>query len=695
MNKSFRCCILALAAALGWCAMAGTSPVIYGFTPASGGPGTQVTIYGTGLYPAYAVYFGTDASASAQIVGQSDSQVVVIVPANAVSAPIYLVSDRSAISSQTFYLSPRIDSFSPSRGNVGTQVTIEGSGFYDPSRKVYLYFNGVKAQGSVTADTQITAFVPAGASTGFITVTNSYGGGTSSAYFYLNPTITQFTNRIATGQTLNIYGTSFLGVSSVSLAGSPLSFSVLSGTNIQAVIPATAVDGPLAVTSPGGSYITPTNLLIVPTINGFSPPGGGAGTVVTITGTGLAKATQVSFGSLASPAITNINSMTVNAVVPLGFKSAPITLATANGTNTTTTLFYAPPFIDSFSPLSGSPGTTLTLLGKNFDSASQVLLGSASLPGFQVISSTQIQVAAPSSLVTGKFQVTTPGGTATSTSSFTVLGPQPTIDSFSPSFGPVGTTVTLIGSNLGSATSVSFGAVAATFQVSGANLLATVPNGAVAAPIIVKNPYGTATSGQSFVVGTSSDLRMQLSPSLAQGIAYAPLSFNFQVNNRGPLTASNVVITVGFSSALKFVSASGTSDLDHVGNTVTYRYGALANGGTVSGSLVVQAGQPATVSVSAAASSATPIPSGGLNQATVNVGISLPTLQLLSIDPQDILLQWPSPASTYRLESLGTLTSTNWSVVTNAPVDDGYTKQLLLPLSGQRSFFRLRYPGLP
>ena len=676
--------------------MAGTSPVIYGFTPASGGPGTQVTIYGTGLYPAYAVYFGTDASASAQIVGQSDSQVVVIVPANAVSAPIYLVSDRSAISSQTFYLSPRIDSFSPSRGNVGTQVTIEGSGFYDPSGKVYLYFNGVKAtQGSVTADTQITAFVPAGASTGFITFTNSYGGGTSSAYFYLNPTITQFTNRIATGQTLNIYGTSFLGVSSVSLAGSPLSFSVLSGTNIQAVIPATAVDGPLAVTSPGGSYITPTNLLIVPTINGFSPPGGGAGTVVTITGTGLSKATQVSFGTLVSPAITNINSMTVNAIVPVGVKSAPITVATVDGTNTTTALFYAPPSIDSFSPPSGSPGTTITLVGRNFDSASQVLLGSVPLSGFQIISSTQIQVSAPSSLITGKFQVTTPGGTATSSSSFTVLGPQPTIDNFTPTFGPVGTTVTLFGSNLGSATSVSFGAVAATFQVSGANLLATVPNGAVTAPITVTTPSGTVTSIQSFVVGTSSDLRLQLSPSLAQGIAYAPLGFNFQVNNRGPLTASNVVVTVGFSSSLKFVSASGTSDLDHVGNTVTYRYGAVANGGTVSGSLLVQAGQPSTVSVSAAASTATPIPSGGLNQATVSVGISLPTLQLLSIDPQDILLQWPSPASTYRLESLGTLTSTNWSVVTNAPVDDGYTKQLLLPLSGRGSFFRLRYPGLP
>lgn len=696
MTKYLRWCILTTAAVFGWCSMAGFNPVISGITPTFGGPGTQVTIYGSDLYPVYAVYFGTDSTAVAQIVAQSDSQVVVTVPANAVSSPIYLVSYSPAYSPQTFHIPPRIDSFFPTNGIIGTQVTIDGSGFYDPSGKVYLYFNGVIAtQGSVTSDTQITAKVPAGASTGYITFTNSFGRGASSTYFYLNPTITQFTNRIATGQTLNIYGTSFLGVSSVTLAGSPLNFSILSGTNLQAVIPATAMDGPLAVRSPGGSYITPTNLLILPTITGFTPSGGVAGTVVTIKGTGLAKTTQVTFGTLVSPAVTNIDSMTVNAVVPTGIKSGVITLATPNGTNSTTSLFYAPPSIDSFSPASGAPGTTITLLGKNFDSASQLLLGAVPLSGFQVISSTQIQVAAPTSLITGKFQVTTPGGTATSGSSFTVLGPQPTIDSFTPTFGPVGTTVTLTGSNLGSATSVLFGSVAAVFQVSGANLLATVPTGATTAPIKVTTPNGTATSSQSFTVGTSADLRLQLSASLSQGIAYAPLSFNFQVNNRGPLTASNVVVTLGIPSTLKFVSASGTSDLDHVGNTVTYRYGAVANGGSISGSLVVQAGQPGTVSVSAAASSSTPIPSGGLNQATLRVAIALPTLQLFSLDSQTALLIWPSPASTYRLESLGELTSTNWSIVTNAPSDDGSTKQLLAPLTVPSLFYRLRYPGLP
>lgn len=695
--KSLRNGLLLAALFVGWLAQAGFSPRISTFLPKSGPPGTVVTIYGTDLYPVSAVYFGADESTRATVLDQTPTQVRVLVPPTATSSPITLYSFGIPTSSlETFYLPPSISGFSPFKGTIGTQVTIDGSGFYVPGGFTYVFFNGVSApQGQVTSDTQIAVSVPAGASTGFITVSNRFGVVNTSLYFYLNPTITSFTNRVATGKNLQIYGNSFLGVTSVALAGQALNYSILSGTNLQVTIPANAADGPLSVTSPGGSAITSSNLLILPTVTGFTPSGGPAGTVVTLQGTGLSKTTGVSFGSVASSAVTNINSFTVNAVVPTGIKTAAITLATANGTNTTTSLFYAPPSIDSFSPLSGIPGTSVTLTGKNLDAVSQVLLGNVPLPNFQVLSSTQIRVTAPTNLISAKFQVTTPGGTVSSGSTFTVLGPEPTLDGFSPTLGPIGTVVTLNGLNLSSATSVKFGTVVAPFQVSGNSLLATVPAGAVTAPISVTTPYGSVTSALSFSVGTSANVVTQLTPSLDPALSYSPVSFNFQVNNRGPLTASNLVVTLTFPGSFKFVSGSGTPDFDHFGNTAVFRYGSVANGSSVNGSLVLQAGPATNATVSAVATSTTVIPVGGANQASVTVPVVSPALQLLAIDPLDVLLQWPSPATTFRLESIAALTSTNWLSVTNVPVDDGVTKQLLLPLTGRGTFYRLRYPGAP
>src|SRR6266545_4240468 len=87
------------------------------------------------------------------------------------------------------------------------------------------------------------------------------------------------------------------------------------------------------------------------------------------------------------------------------------------------------------------------------------------------------------------------------------VGPVPTITSFSPASGPVGTTVTINGTNFRgtgfTTTSVTFNNVAAmTFTVnSPTRITATVPTGATTGPIKVTTPGGTATSTTNFTVG--------------------------------------------------------------------------------------------------------------------------------------------------------------------------------------------------
>jgi IPT/TIG domain len=79
----------------------------------------------------------------------------------------------------------------------------------------------------------------------------------------------------------------------------------------------------------------------------------------------------------------------------------------------------AAPTISSFSPTSGSVGTQVTIHGSNLGHVSKVLFGSTLAP---VLTHTSGEVVAvvPSGATTGKIRVVTPGGSVTSSGTFTV-----------------------------------------------------------------------------------------------------------------------------------------------------------------------------------------------------------------------------------------------------------------------------------
>src|SRR4029079_10005218 len=83
------------------------------------------------------------------------------------------------------------------------------------------------------------------------------------------------------------------------------------------------------------------------------------------------------------------------------------------------------PTIASFTPTSGSAGTSVTISGTNFTGATAVRFNGTTAP-FTVTSATAIQATVPSGATTGPLSVTTSAGTATSANSFTVMIP-PTI----------------------------------------------------------------------------------------------------------------------------------------------------------------------------------------------------------------------------------------------------------------------------
>jgi hypothetical protein len=157
------------------------------------------------------------------------------------------------------------------------------------------------------------------------------------------------------------------------------------------------------------------------------------------------------------------------------------------------------PTITGFTPMSGPVGTSVTISGTNFTGATAVAFNTVSA-SFIVTSDTAIQATVPAGATTGPLSVTTPGGTAVSANNFTVVNP-PTITSFAPTRGPVGTSVTISGTNFTGATAVTFNTVNASFTVTSATAIqAIVPPGATTGPLQVTTGNGMATSMNNFTV---------------------------------------------------------------------------------------------------------------------------------------------------------------------------------------------------
>jgi uncharacterized protein (TIGR03437 family) len=81
------------------------------------------------------------------------------------------VAGLTATSPTSFIVTPIITGLSPSTGSVGTTVIIAGTGFDTASANDIVKFNGTPAVVMSSTSTQIIATVPAGATTGPVTVT--------------------------------------------------------------------------------------------------------------------------------------------------------------------------------------------------------------------------------------------------------------------------------------------------------------------------------------------------------------------------------------------------------------------------------------------------------------------------------------------------------------------------------------------
>jgi uncharacterized repeat protein (TIGR03803 family) len=148
----------------------------------SGIEGSVVGILGEGFTSASVVEFG---GVKATTITRSGGALIdATVPSGALTGAVKVTTGSTTLTSwQTFDVTPTLKTFSPTSGDVGALVTITGTGLTQTTK---VTFNGKSAALTVHSDAQVTATVPAGATSGKIVVTTEGGTVTSTTSFTVN-----------------------------------------------------------------------------------------------------------------------------------------------------------------------------------------------------------------------------------------------------------------------------------------------------------------------------------------------------------------------------------------------------------------------------------------------------------------------------------------------------------------------------
>lgn len=432
-------------------------PPIASFDPAAGPVGTTVTFTGSAFTTVSAVTFAGTAASFAII---TDTELTAVVPAGAGSGPIAVTNatGTAATASFTVVQPPTITGFDPASGVAGAtnvDVTITGTGF---STATEVTFNGTPATGlSIDSDTQMRVEIPFRATTGPISVTNPAGTadtGTNHFIVLTPPPTANFAPtddaRVKSTSPSGKYGTDdFLRVR----AGSPawesyLRFDV-------AGLPNPPVSARLRLWVTDGS-----DGMDVYSVD----PGWSEASITFATAPGMTGAPIAGSATLHASTWIEIDvsaAVTGNGPVAFGLRGRSTDSAYFSSREgpfppelIVETAPLAGPYISSFSPSSGPPGTRVDVYGSNLTTVTEIhfgdaVLGSHHLAGGGIINGGHLRVTVPDTATTGPITAVSPTGTFTTSNNFVVTPPDltpPTIDGRAPSPGAtnvgLGTNVT-------------------------------------------------------------------------------------------------------------------------------------------------------------------------------------------------------------------------------------------------------------
>ena len=539
------------------------TPNISNISPSAARAGASVTIGGSnfGSVAGTVTFNGIAGSPTSW----SNTQIVVPVPATATTGPVIVTQGGASNSvNLTVIPPPSISSLTPATGPVNTAVTIAGSGFGIPQGTSVVKFNGTTATPTSWSDSSIVVPVPAGATTGPVTIVA--GGTTSNGVTFTvspGPSITSLLPASgAAGTAVTISGQNFgasQGSSVVRFNGAAAAVTSWTNTSIGVTVPNAATTGQVTITvngqaSNGSAFTIITGGTLSGSVTNSSGGAAISGATVQAIQAGVVKSSATTLAD-GSYSIANLTAGGYDVQVSAsGFGTALKNSVTVSAGQTAPANFS----LSSPGSVTGKitqPDGVTGIAGANV----QVFVGSAagssatadaggnySITGLNA-GSYSLEASA-ASYVTSSQSVSVSGGSATTanailqplaanpikyvydelgrllaaidpsgdtaTYKYDAMGnilsisransSQVSIISFTPQKGVVGSTVTINGTGFGatsSQNSVSFNGVSATIvSATTTQIVATVPATATTGSITVTAPGGSVSTSAAFTV---------------------------------------------------------------------------------------------------------------------------------------------------------------------------------------------------
>ncbi len=487
-------------------------PYVNMFQPTAGKPGDSIKLLGGGLTGTTQIVFG--AAPASTFTVDSDVQLTATVPAGAVSGAITVTTPVGSVQSNLAFAvsstaAPTITDFNPKTSGGGSGTTVTGTNFAGVTSGTVNGFPALFV--SVQSDTQLQLGIPRGAGTGSITVTNNIGTATSSVSFVglAEPRIVSVTPPAAkAGDLITVSGAHFTGATIVNLGGAAAVYTVVNDSTVTLTVPAAATDGQIRIQTPMGD--DSSNLLALlasglPTVTLVAPSSVNAGdSQITVTGTNFRHVTQVKIGGLLVNHYPGGDSTTMT-LSPSQPTTGAISITNNVGTavSTQTVTVNPQPIITGTQPASGKVGDAITINGTGLTGATLVYFGSGSIAP-DTVSDLVVTAKVPAAATPGQIYIALPAATAYSQNPndpFQLLssGP-PTVASFTPATGQVGTNVMVTGTNLIGTTGYKIGGYGGGYQsvTSDSTVDISAIAGMPAGPITMVTNAGTTTSAGTF-----------------------------------------------------------------------------------------------------------------------------------------------------------------------------------------------------
>lgn len=225
-------------------------------------PGSAVTLTGTELLGLRSVTLNGVAIAGATV-NAAGTAITFTVPAAATNGTLAITA-RGGVGNSTLLqvqAGPTITSFTPTSAGagVGSVVTVNGRNYVGVTA---VTVNGTAAPFTVVNSNVLTFVVPAGATTGRLSITAAFGRVNSAANFTVipRPTITGFTPlQGGAGVRMTITGTNLATTTSVTVGGRVVTtFVSRTATSVVITTPVGMTPGlaTIRVTTPGGSAVS-------------------------------------------------------------------------------------------------------------------------------------------------------------------------------------------------------------------------------------------------------------------------------------------------------------------------------------------------------------------------------------------------------------------------------------------------------